>query len=111
MQDAAREIFLAKQTTDRTEKWVLGNFLFFRMHRITDIYFVGGFGTVQWIDVDEYLGSAPDAIATNHPLRTLQVGDSGQAGIGTTLKCTSPLCLVVGTDGVHEQALAAVVCS
>eukprot|EP00882_Tetradesmus_deserticola_P005407 GHRQ01005690.1.p1 GENE.GHRQ01005690.1~~GHRQ01005690.1.p1 ORF type:complete len:360 (+),score=162.69 GHRQ01005690.1:446-1525(+) len=73
MQDAAREVFLAKQTNERSEKWVLGNFMFFRMHRITDIYFVGGFGTVQWIDVEEYLGSAPDAIATNQPYRTLQV--------------------------------------
>lgn len=89
MQDAAREIFLAKQTTDRNEKWVLGNFLFFRMHRITDIYFVGGFGTVQWIDVQEYLSSTPDAIATNHPLRTLQVGARGRATVaGTPLCCT-----------------------
>ncbi len=50
-QDAAREIFLAKQSPGpngvRKERWVLGNFLFFRMHRIVDIYFVGGFGTVQ----------------------------------------------------------------
>lgn len=61
---------------------MLGNFMFFRMHRITDIYFVGGFGTVQWIDVDEYLGSAPDAIATNHPTRTLQVG-MGRSGGGS----------------------------
>lgn len=75
-QDAAREVFLAKQTNERSEKWVLGNFMFFRMHRITDIYFVGGFGTVQWIDVDEYLGSTPDAIATNQPYRTLQVRSS-----------------------------------
>jgi hypothetical protein len=43
------------------------------MHRITDIYFVGGFGTVQWVDVNEYLTSTPDAIATNTPSLTLQV--------------------------------------
>eukprot|EP00775_Hariotina_reticulata_P007132 gene7132-7347_t len=73
MQSDARDIFLAKQANERKEKWVLGNFTFFRMHRITDIYFVGGFGTVQWIDVKEYLSSAPDAIATNSPGRTLQV--------------------------------------
>lgn len=52
----------------------MGNYLFFRMHRITDIYFVGGFGTVQWIDVNEYLTATPDAIATNSPAVTLQVG-------------------------------------
>jgi nitrate reductase NapE component len=73
LQSDARDIFLAKQANERKEKWVLGNFTFFRMHRITDIYFVGGFGTVQWIDVKEYLSSAPDAIATNSPGRTLQV--------------------------------------
>lgn len=74
-QDAAREVFLAKQSSGRRgrERWVLGSFAFFRMHRITDIYFVGGFGTVQWIDVDEYLTATPDSIATNEPLRTLQV--------------------------------------
>lgn len=74
MQDAARDVFLAKhQAADRKERWVLGNFAFFRMHRVTDIYFVGGFGTVQWIGVDEYLGAAPDAIATHAPQRTLAV--------------------------------------
>lgn len=51
----------------------MGNYTFFRMHRITDIYFVGGFGTVQWIDVGEYLTATPDAIATNSPACTLQV--------------------------------------
>jgi len=51
----------------------MGNYMFFRMHRITDIYFVGGFGTVQWIDVNEYLTATPDAIATNSPASTLQV--------------------------------------
>lgn len=43
------------------------------MHKITDIYFVGGFGTVQWIDVGEYLTATPDVIATNTPARTLAV--------------------------------------
>ena len=43
------------------------------MHKITDIYFVGGFGTVQWIDVGEYLTATPDAIATNQPRSTLAV--------------------------------------
>jgi len=34
------------------------------MAHITDIYFVGGFGTVQWVEVGEYRQSAPDAIVT-----------------------------------------------
>ena len=32
------------------------------MAHITDIYFVGGFGTVQWVEVDEYRRSSPDRI-------------------------------------------------
>ena len=83
LQDDAREIFLAKQqatggsgsasSVSRRDRWVLGSFTFFRMHRITDVYFVGGFGTVQWIDAAEYVGSSPDPIATDAPQRTLQV--------------------------------------
>ena len=34
--------------------------MFFRMHRLSDIYFVGGFGTVQWVDVAEYSAIKPD---------------------------------------------------
>ncbi|KAI8467308.1 MAG: pyridoxamine 5-phosphate oxidase-like protein [Monoraphidium minutum] len=71
MQSEAREIFLAKQANEGKDRWVLGSFLFFRMHAITDIYFVGGFGTVQWVDVAEYLAATPDAIATNAPQRTI----------------------------------------
>ncbi|GBF99659.1 hypothetical protein Rsub_12478 [Raphidocelis subcapitata] len=69
MQAGARDVFLAKQA--QREKWVMGNWDFFRMHRITDIYFVGGFGTVAWMDVADYLRATPDAIATNTPQRTL----------------------------------------
>ena len=50
-----------------------GNALFFRMHDIKDIYFVGGFGTVQWIDVDEYTQAQPDAIVTACTSAELQV--------------------------------------
>jgi hypothetical protein len=83
LQDEAREIFLAKQqatggsgsasSVSRRDRWVLGSFTFFRMHRITDVYFVGGFGTVQWIEAEEYVSSSPDPIATDAPQRTLQV--------------------------------------
>jgi nitrate reductase NapE component len=87
LQDTAREIFLAKQANERKEKWVMGNYIFFRMHRITDIYFVGGFGTVQWIDVNEYLTATPDAIATNSPAVTLQVGWCSAVSAGHTGLC------------------------
>ena len=32
---------------DKEERWVSGNAAYFRMNRVLDIYFVGGFGTVQ----------------------------------------------------------------
>lgn len=51
----------------------MGNYVFFRMHRISDIYFVGGFGTVQWVDVGEYAATLPDKIVLDEPHKTLQV--------------------------------------
>lgn len=43
------QIFHAKHATraNRAERYVSGNAVHFRMNRILDIYFVGGFGTVQ----------------------------------------------------------------
>ncbi|PNH11675.1 hypothetical protein TSOC_001474 [Tetrabaena socialis] len=73
LQDSAREIFITKHSNERKERWVSGNFVYFRMNRIVDIYFVGGFGTVQWIPPDEYLGASPDQIVLNNPNHILQV--------------------------------------
>ncbi|KAG2453613.1 hypothetical protein HYH02_001829 [Chlamydomonas schloesseri] len=73
LQDSAREIFIAKHSNERKERWVSGNFVYFRMNRIVDIYFVGGFGTVQWIAPDEYLASTPDEIVLNNPNHILTV--------------------------------------
>ena len=50
----------------------------FRMNRISDVYFVGGFGTVQWLDVAEYMAATPDSIVMHQPLRVLQVDNSMQ---------------------------------
>ena len=51
----------------------------------SDIYFVGGFGTVSWIDVKEYMSAKPDIIAADNTEVTLQVrggrrGEGGGAG-------------------------------
>ncbi|KAJ6853962.1 uncharacterized protein M6B38_100350 [Iris pallida] len=35
------------------------------MQSISDIYFIGGFGTVQWVDVKEYETLQPDKIAAD----------------------------------------------
>ena len=52
------------------------NSIFFRMHRILDIFFVGGFGTVQWVDPNEYAGTRPDAVVADKPHKTLQVSSA-----------------------------------
>jgi hypothetical protein len=42
----------------------------------SDIYFVGGFGTVAWVDVKEYAAAKPDVIAASNVSETLQVCDT-----------------------------------
>ncbi|EFN55759.1 hypothetical protein CHLNCDRAFT_16890, partial [Chlorella variabilis] len=75
LQEQAQEIFHSKHATraNRGGRYVSGNSVFFRMNRILDIYFVGGFGTVQWVDVEEYSRVQPDSIVLCNPSRTLQV--------------------------------------
>lgn len=75
LQSSAADIFHQKMSAANDEKgrWVSGNAIYFRMDRILDIYFVGGFGTVQWVDVDEYTSAQPDQIVVSNPFYTLQV--------------------------------------
>ena len=40
---------------------------------LQDIYFQGGFGTMQWIDAAEYAQQEPDAIVLCHPHETLDL--------------------------------------
>lgn len=67
------QIFQQKHASMRGESSVSSNSVFYRMHRISDIYFVGGFGTVQWIDTAEYAAVKPDAIVMDDPYHTLEV--------------------------------------
>lgn len=39
----------------------------------SDIYFIGGFGTVAWVDVKEYEGLKPDKIAADSGEQNLKV--------------------------------------
>ncbi|GMH32417.1 hypothetical protein BSKO_00251 [Bryopsis sp. KO-2023] len=71
MHNEARELFHMRHT--KRENVSTGNNLYFRMHKINDIYFVGGFGTVQWIDVADYLKAEPDLIVQANPHHTLHV--------------------------------------
>lgn len=71
MHEAAREIYVEKHAREKKGEWVSGNLVFFRMHRISDIYFVGGFGTVQWVDVADYMATKPDSIVAADPQQTI----------------------------------------
>jgi hypothetical protein len=44
------------------DRW--GDYTYYRMNRIVDVYFVGGFGTLNWIKLDEYCSTSPDTIVT-----------------------------------------------
>lgn len=60
-QDWAHDHFMAKHQHVASQQW--RNFDYFRMEVIRDIYFIGGFGTVTWLDVKAYESARPDVIA------------------------------------------------
>eukprot|EP00798_Chlamydomonas_sp_ICE-L_P020184 gene20184-26922_t len=62
MQEAASELFFKKHSNDKEQRLITGNEIYYRMNKITDVYFVGGFGTVQWIHADDYLSHPPDDV-------------------------------------------------
>ncbi|WZY73092.1 hypothetical protein YC2023_005332 [Brassica napus] len=70
-QEWAHKQYSAKHHHGPSEQW--GNFHYFRMHNISDIYFIGGFGTVAWVDVKEYEALQPDKIAVDGGEQNLKV--------------------------------------
>ncbi|KAK7349085.1 hypothetical protein VNO77_06163 [Canavalia gladiata] len=62
-QEWAHKQYIAKHHQGPSQQW--GNFYYFRMQNISDIYFIGGFGTVAWVDVKEYETLQPDKIAVD----------------------------------------------
>lgn len=48
------------------------NLIVCRMNRILDIYFVGGFGTVTFLDVATYMVTSPDNVVLQDPGSTLR---------------------------------------
>ncbi|XP_072952660.1 uncharacterized protein [Typha angustifolia] len=62
-QEWARQQYISKHQQWASQKW--GNFYYYRMQNISDIYFIGGFGTVAWVDVKEYEALQPDKIAAD----------------------------------------------
>ncbi|KAJ8560155.1 hypothetical protein K7X08_004213 [Anisodus acutangulus] len=62
-QEWAHKQYISKHQQGPSQQW--GNFFYFRMQNISDIYFIGGFGTVAWVDVKEYETLQPDKIAVD----------------------------------------------
>ncbi|XP_022724467.1 uncharacterized protein LOC111281112 isoform X2 [Durio zibethinus] len=62
-QEWAHKQYIAKHQQGQSQQW--GNFYYYRMQNISDVYFIGGFGTVAWVDVKEYEALKPDKIAVD----------------------------------------------
>ncbi|KAK1576512.1 hypothetical protein Q3G72_014574 [Acer saccharum] len=62
-QEWAHKQYIAKHQQCPSQQW--GNSYYFRMQNISDIYFIGGFGTVAWVNVEEYETIQPDKIAVD----------------------------------------------
>ncbi|KAG6428765.1 hypothetical protein SASPL_106802 [Salvia splendens] len=62
-QEWAHKLYMEKHLQGPSQQW--GNFYYFRMQNISDIYFIGGFGTVAWVDVKEYDDLRPDKIVVD----------------------------------------------
>src|SRR5512144_1571754 len=61
----AREVYLARHRN--AVHWVdYGDFGFWRLD-LTDVYFVGGFGAMDWLAVDGYETARPDPLADAAP--------------------------------------------
>ncbi|XP_057814403.1 uncharacterized protein LOC131028181 isoform X3 [Cryptomeria japonica] len=63
VQEWAHAYYTAKHQQGASQQW--GNFYYYRMELISDVYFIGGFGTVAWVDVQEYENVQPDKIAVD----------------------------------------------
>lgn len=62
---SVREKYLTRHENSRY--WVeFSDFSFFRLQPV-DLYYVGGFGVMGWVDVREYEDAAPDPLANAAP--------------------------------------------
>ncbi|KAH7688041.1 Cellular repressor of transcription domain-containing protein [Dioscorea alata] len=98
LQEWAHKLFIAKHQQWASQQW--GNFHYFRMETISDIYFIGGFGTVAWLDVKEYEALQPDKIAA----------DGGEQSLKELNAIFSkPLKTILSTEGEGEVDDAALI--
>ncbi len=57
----AREFYLSRH--EQSRYWVdFADFNFFRLEPV-DVYYVGGFGTMGWVEAPDYTSAAPDPLA------------------------------------------------
>nr|CAB3481460.1 unnamed protein product [Digitaria exilis] len=70
VQEWAHKEYVAKHQQWASQQW--GNFYYYRMQNISDIYFIGGFGTVAWVDVKEYETIQPDKVAVDGAKQSLK---------------------------------------
>jgi len=62
---AARELYLARY--ENSKYWVdFEDFSFYRME-VVDLYYVGGFGVMGWVEAADYLSARPDPLADTAP--------------------------------------------
>ena len=74
LQATAKDVFQQKHSSGGEDKHrvLSDSFRFYRMNILQDIYFVGGFGTMQWIDIEDYTTAKPDSIVLYHPHETIE---------------------------------------
>lgn len=93
-QEWAHQQYASKHQQWASHQW--GNFYYYRMQAISDIYFIGGFGTVDWVDVKEYEALKPDKIAT----------DGGEQNLKELNAIFSkPLKELLSTEGAIDDAV------
>ena len=61
MQDMARALFQSKHPAE-VGSYGTSQFTMFALADIVDVYFVGGYGTVEWVNVKDYLSCTPNRI-------------------------------------------------
>lgn len=58
---AVREIYIAKH--ENSKYWIdFADFSFFRLE-VVDVYYVGGFGVMGWVEAQDYRQASPDPLA------------------------------------------------
>ncbi|KAI3495332.1 hypothetical protein L1887_37634 [Cichorium endivia] len=96
----AHKQYITKHQQAPSQQW--GNFYYFRMQKISsDIYFIGGFGTVAWVNVNEYECLQPDDIAVDGSERNLKEGKQNSRLLGkgrSRKKLPSPKTPVVDSE-------------